>query len=201
MSKPPPRELLLLPAFIWKTIWAVSLKIRSGLAKAGVCQGANCLKSPWAYTALCSDKFFLCFPEKSDLLKHSHLLFSPSPFLLYTNNWIWKFKNPFPCQLQSSPSLSEVVSLPTQGRKLPHCVTHGTGSHFEESADLQFSHRSVISGAGSATLPRVRIKEAVSHYVKGLHCENPGQGIRDLGLCWLKLLYDRFYHDFTCPSQ
>lgn len=70
-----PGELSLLPAFIWKTIGAVSLTIRSELVMAGPCKGMNCLNPLWAHSVLCSDKCFLCFPAKSDLLKRPYLLF------------------------------------------------------------------------------------------------------------------------------
>ena len=97
-----------------------SLEIRSQLAKAGACQGANCLNSQWVCTALCSDKCLLCFSEKSDLLKPSHLpLFSFALSLPSANNWIWKVKNHFTCQLQSAPYCHRVASFLNQGRELP----------------------------------------------------------------------------------
>lgn len=84
--KPYPGELSLLPAFIWKTIRAVSLKIRSGLAMAGACQGVNCLNPRWARSPLCSDKCFLCFPGKSDSLKSLYLLSLSLSFGLPADN-------------------------------------------------------------------------------------------------------------------
>lgn len=119
MSKPHPGELLLLPAFIWKTIRAASLKIRSQLAKAGARQGANCLNSRWVYAALCSDKRLLCSPEKSDLLKPSRLpLFSFTLALPPQTTEFGRLKNHFTCQLKCFPSSYQVVSFPTQGKKL-----------------------------------------------------------------------------------
>lgn len=103
-----------MPAFIWKTIRAVSLKIRSGLAMAGACQGVNCLNPLWARSPLCSDKCFLCFPAKSDLLKRFYLL-SLSLFLLVsaqTTEFGKKRKIPT-CQAppSSSDSFPAVLSL------------------------------------------------------------------------------------------
>lgn len=97
-----------MPAFIRKTIQAVSLKIRSGLVMAGACQGVNCLNPLWARSALCSDKCFLCFPEKSDLLKRLACSFS---FFWSPHRQLNLERKKYP-HLSSSPSSSELTSFP-----------------------------------------------------------------------------------------
>lgn len=125
--KPHPGDLSLLPAFIWETIQAASLKIRSGLVMAGPCQGVNCLNPLWARfvrSALCSDKCFLCFPEKSDLPKRLSPLFL---FLLVS---------PQTTEFGKKKKIPTCQVLPLPLNSFSAAITLGTGSHFEEGVDL-----------------------------------------------------------------
>lgn len=109
------RRAFAVACFIWETMSAVALKIRS---KAGACQGDNCLNSPWIYTAPCSDKWLLCFPEKSDLLKHSHRPLFSFTLSLPPQTTEFGRQNTTSLSTQKLFLLYQVVSLPTQGRKL-----------------------------------------------------------------------------------
>lgn len=130
--------------------------MRSRRAKAGACQGANCLNSRWVSTALCSDKCLLCFPEKSDLPKLSRLpVFSFALSLPRQTTEFGRLKNRFTCQLKSSPCSYLVVSLPPPTRKLP-CSHSGLEATLKREQICSFHHIVVMLGAECAGLsPRV----------------------------------------------
>lgn len=105
--------------FIWEAICTVSLKIRSRRQRQGLAKVlTNGLDSRWVCTALCSDKWLLCFPRMSGLPKHSRQpLFSFALLLPQQRAELGRLQS-LHCQLQSSPAFYQAVSLPTQGRKL-----------------------------------------------------------------------------------
>ena len=125
--------------FNWKAICAVSLKIRSRRQRQGLAKVlTNGLNPRWVYTALCSDKWLLCFPGTSGLPKHSHWpLFSFALFLPPQRAESGRLQS-LHCQLQSSPAFYQAVSLPTQGGNCC-AMTLGAGSHSEKSVGLRFS--------------------------------------------------------------
>lgn len=178
MSKPHPGELSLLPAFIWKTMWAVSLKIRSGLAEAGACQGANCLDPRWVYTTLCSDRCLLCLPEKPPL-------FSFTPSLPQQTTEFGRLKITSLVKLKALPPPSCCFS--SCPGKAATVSPWGLESLCKERRSAVFTIAVVIFGAACACPPWESLMKGVSQAFQGA-AELGGQSWW-LGLLRLVLAY------------